>query len=68
MIKIRYAKSRTTSDIFPIEFRTDCDRTLFDPMTGKDESLITVLLRLDACGYDLVDNPENDSSREKTNE
>jgi len=49
----RYALSRTTNDRWSITFRPDCDRTMFDPITGKDESLIELIQRLDNSGYDL---------------
>ena len=34
-MKHYYAVSRTSDDRFPIEFRSDCERTMFDPQTGK---------------------------------
>jgi hypothetical protein len=55
----RYALSRTTNDRWPIEFRPDRERTYFNPSTGKDESLLEVMKRLDKSGYDLLHSRED---------
>lgn len=55
---LRYALSKTSNDRFPIEFRLDCERTYFDRNTGKDETLIEVIERLDKAGYLLLNSRE----------
>lgn len=49
----RIAYSRTSTDRFPIMFRSDCERTLCD-WQGCSEGLLDVILRLDKAGYDLI--------------
>lgn len=59
---MRYAVCRKTGDRFPVEFRDNCERTPFDPITGRDESLVEVIARLHAAGYQLEDKAEGDES------
>jgi len=54
----RYALSRTLDDRFPIQFRPNCERTVFDRFTGTDESLVEVIERLNKAGYDLINSRE----------
>lgn len=61
----RYAVSRTSNDRYPIYFRNDCERTLFDLDTGKDKSLVEVVEELDSRGYDLIDRQELDRRFDK---
>jgi hypothetical protein len=56
-VRVRYAVSRDIHDWFPIFFRPDCERTVFDPSTGNDESLYDLIQRLDVAGYDLLETP-----------
>ena len=51
---IRVALHRKSDSRYPIEFRPDCERTYFEPVTGKDETLVQVIERLDRQGYDLI--------------
>lgn len=52
-MRFYYAVSRIDDDRWPIEFRGDCERTRFDVQTGKDRSLVEVIMDLDRRGYDL---------------
>jgi hypothetical protein len=56
-MKLRYALSRTTNDRWPIEFQDTCERTACDKH-GNSEGLITLFIRLDRAGYDLVNSFE----------
>lgn len=58
-MKIRYAYNPTTKDRFHVDFRQECERTLFDPLTGKDESLIEVMEKLERHGYLLFNSRED---------
>lgn len=57
MIKIRYVVRRDKKDGWPVEFRPDCERTKFDWLTGKDEGLYDMMIRLDKHGFDVFDEP-----------
>jgi hypothetical protein len=54
VIRTLYAISRTSLDRFPVSFRPECDRTLFN-WKGEDCSYLDMLISLDRAGYDLVD-------------
>lgn len=62
-IKIRWAVHKSGNDWFPIIFRPECERTLFDRNTGKDESLLEVMERLDKAGYELRGQPPEKESK-----
>jgi hypothetical protein len=53
---IRYAYNPETGDRFPIEFRPDCERTVC--MLGDGETLVQVIKRLHAAGYQLYSRPK----------
>jgi len=63
-VAIRYAVSRDGDDCFPIVFRSDCERTFYSPLTGKDESLVEVMRRADEAGYDIRKQPPERKPRE----
>lgn len=52
-IKVRYAVSRTSDDVWPIYFRPDCERTFCDGY-GDSEGLLEIIENLDKAGYDLL--------------
>lgn len=54
-MRILYAFCPETQDRYSIQFRADCDRTFFDPQTGKDRSKLEVITNLARFGYQLVD-------------
>lgn len=43
-----------SGDHYPVRFRPNCARTYFDTMTGQDEGLDELMVRLRRHGWELL--------------